>query len=229
MLTIQLRGKWAGLVPINCVPNIDRSMATVALRATDAPGLLVDFFDGRRYGVSRICRLPPVAWGSPNLHLLNMRTKVANLIQRVPGRNLNEDMVLHIRNGHDAREIGAAPDAPGKLHSESCHAERAKCKTETEKVREVQKCVQHGKKTNHLLVAPDGTRASSPSFLVSFSHNPSKLPLDITSKRSPGSASAANTPAISSLLPKTRASFPSERILCATDLGVEAIVIAELM
>src|ERR1700693_2252834 len=80
-------------------------------------------------------------------------------------------------------------------------------KTEKKK-RESQTACSAERKTNHLLVAPDGTRASSPNFLVSFSHNPSKLPLDITSKRSPGSASAASTPAISSLLSKTRASFP---------------------
>src|ERR1700732_3711407 len=100
MLAIQLRGKRAGLIPVDCVSNSDRFAATLA---PDAPGQLVDFFDGwrlaiRRYGGPRVRR-----WlhrSLSNFHMLDMRAEVANLIQRVPRRNLDEDFILDIRNGH---------------------------------------------------------------------------------------------------------------------------------
>ena len=94
MLAIQLRAKRARLVPIRGITHDNGSISS------DAPGLLVYFFDGWRHGIRRSYRAPGWRCASSNFHLLDVRAKVANLIQRVPGRHLDQDFIGDIRNGH---------------------------------------------------------------------------------------------------------------------------------
>src|SRR5437868_4640049 len=63
----------------------------------------------------------------------------------------------------------------------------------------------------HRRFAPTGCGADSLNFFSSFSHKPSKLPLDMINSKSPGLASAARWSAILSAPSNALASLPSAR------------------
>src|SRR5207245_8589330 len=75
------------------------------------------------------------------------------------------------------------------------------------------------KQEDYRALASLGTGPAELSLLSSFSHRPSKLPLDIISSKSPDLASAARCSAMASELGKTRASLPSLRTSAATASG----------
>src|SRR5260370_19887950 len=76
-----------------------------------------------------------------------------------------------------------------------------------------------GGSKSHRVFASPASSTTAPSFFKTFSHKPSKLPLDMMRRRSPGLASAPRCSAMASELGNTRASLPRARILSATVSG----------
>src|SRR6202051_320936 len=72
VLAVQLRSKGTGLVPVRGITDDEGSVSS------EAPGLLVDFFDGRRRDIGCDVR-PRLSRPLANFHLLDVRNEGTNL------------------------------------------------------------------------------------------------------------------------------------------------------
>src|SRR5216684_622459 len=201
VLGIQLRRKRASLIPISCINNLDRS------RALNAPCLLVRFFDKCFLGAGK------------RFHLLHVTAEVADLVERIPRGHPDNHLVRHIGNGHChveevplgmIQEDGVLNGCPGG-RAEGQDKENAKASRDQQPA--------PGRSKGHRVFASPASCPAAPSFFRTFSHRPSKLPLDMMSRRSPGLASAPRYSAMTSELGNTWASLPSARTLSATVSG----------
>src|SRR5580700_7766044 len=172
VLPVQLRRKRPNLIPIGCVANGDRSLAS------NPPSLFVHFFN-RRFPCSLEC-----------FHSLNMAAEIPNLIQSIPRGHLDRHLAGYVRNGHGYMEkvplrIADRHFVPNRRPASASPAQRAHQKRHRR---------EHGpappRLSFHLVLASEETCTGWPSLASSFSQSPSKLPLDITRSTSPGSASS---------------------------------------
>src|SRR3954447_17225789 len=178
VLSAQLRREWAGFIPIGAVLQLNGSARLYF------PRLLVDFFDRR------------ACCAHMSFHLLDVAAEIPDLIQRIPPRHLNGHFARDVRNSHhDVKQMSfrigngnfiqywSVFGTPGGLHRVSQRLRRAYRDRDDESDERISRL--------HRLLAPAGCGSPAGSFFNSFSHKPSKLPLDIISSKSPALASAA--------------------------------------
>src|SRR5712664_2641842 len=201
VLGVQLRRKWTNLIPEDCVLNFDRA------GPPDPPGLLVEFFDRRSFRPRE------------RFDLLYALAEVPDLIKRIPNRHLHNYFPAYIRNVH--RHVEEMPFGMVERRNilNRCIAGSTECQDKQERDNRPVDQIRPGRSRGHRVFASLPTGTEEPSFFRSFSHNPSKLPLDMIRNKSPALASAARCPAIASELGKTRASFPNARTFSATLSG----------
>src|SRR5689334_14829297 len=146
-----------------------------------------------------------------------MRAEVTNLIKRIPRRHLHREFACDVRNRHRNVEqmLFGMFEGDAVLNSglAGCAEQEQTQKKEKERAHQP----SGGRKKTHRASASLGT--TELSFLRSFSHKPSKLPLDMISSRSPDLASLARCSAMASELGKACASFPSFLTSAATASG----------
>src|SRR2546426_1207830 len=201
MRGVQLGIKWPRVVPIDIV--FDQNVPI----AGDLPGLLIQFHHGHRMTIGVLGAQPGQT----------MR-KIADLVERIPGRELHGQLLLHIRDAHlhvefmlfGVRERNGISNrrrrGPRANHSRECQEN-------TGQTRPANHCPALLRMQTHEPL-PFRRRCSS-----SFSHKPSKLPLDITRITSPRRTSLATYSAMASADGKALASRPRERKTSATASG----------
>src|SRR5271170_4676810 len=202
MLSVELRGEWPSLIPIRGVAQRDRPTRR------HAPGLLVQLLDGHAPAIGK------------RRHLRDVTAEIADLIERVPGRHLHNDLVVHIGNRHGYREnmlFGVCQRNVVANRGLRWNGAAQRCGHHG---CDDQQIAQRTGLERHRRVASAGVRTPLSNFFTNFSHKPSKLPLDITSSTSPGAASLATNSTIVSELPSTWASLPKARTLSATVSGL---------
>src|SRR5258708_5863392 len=86
VIGIKLRAERAGIVPKSVVGNLEGAARL------DAPGELVEFFDGRRLAVHG------------GRDALNVAAEIANFVKSVPSGHLELHMILYIRDFHSDME-----------------------------------------------------------------------------------------------------------------------------
>src|SRR6266403_5709133 len=85
---IKLRAERAGIVPKSVIRNLERAARL------DAPGELVEFFDGRRLAVHS------------GRDALNVAAEITNFVKSVPSGHLELHTILYIRDFHsDVEEM----------------------------------------------------------------------------------------------------------------------------
>src|SRR5437879_359245 len=198
MRGVQLGIKWPRVVPIDIV--FDQNVPI----AGDLPGLLIQFHHGHRMTIGVLGAQPGQT----------MR-KIADLVERIPGRELHGQLLLHIRDAHlhvefmlfGVRERNGISNrrrrGPRANHSRECQEN-------TGQTRPANHCPALLRMQTHEPL-PFRRRCSS-----SFSHKPSKLPLDITRITSPRRTSLATYSAMASADGKALASRPRARNTSAT-------------
>src|SRR3974390_3308487 len=138
-----------------------------------------------------------------------MAAEIANLIEGIPCGHLQVNVILHVRDSHGDVEQMLFRMRKGygvlDLGASRNAGQRSKDK-------ETKSRAQPETKLDHRALTP-AVECVAASFFRSFSQRPSKLPLDIISRRSPGLASATSTSAMASAPGRARASLPS----CRTD------------
>ncbi len=87
VLRVQLRRKWANIVPVDVVLNFKRAVPS------DPPRLLVHLFDRRSFR------------SGESFHLLHAFAEISNLVERIPRRHLHRYLTVHIRYGHRHVEL----------------------------------------------------------------------------------------------------------------------------
>src|SRR6266849_6939108 len=147
--------------------------------------------------------------------------EIAHLVERVPGRQLYDDFVLNLRDRHRyVKEMLLGPrhrDGVTNGGLRRCRGEES-----DEQQREAARS-DHTAAKRHRLSSGDSARGrvwpACARSSRSFSHKPSKLPFDITTRTSPGSSSPARYTAISAAEAKACAGRPRARSPAATRSG----------
>src|SRR3984893_7973279 len=173
MFAVQLGREGPSFIPVRGVTNRDGPFPV------DAPSLLIHLFE-RSFIRTNEC-----------LDLLHVRAEIAYLVEGVPGGHLHRHFAGDFRNLHgDVKKMALRmrdryfiTNRDSRRTREARHAQRSQNTDGPEKPPPAAMCA-------HRTVASDGAATSRPSLFNSFSHNPSKLPFDIISKRSPALASA---------------------------------------
>src|SRR5260370_14289357 len=198
MLGIKLRGKRTRFIPIGRVSNLYRSCSL------NAPRLLVHFFDECFLGAGKC------------FNLLYMTAEVTNLVERIPSGHAHEHFAGYVGNGH--RHVEEMPlGMIQQDHVLNCCSGRRTESQDKEKAEAGgdQQPAPRGNNRSRVFASPASCTAA-PSFFRSFSHRPSKLPLDMMRRRSPGLASPPRCSAMASELGTTRAALPKARTLSPT-------------
>src|SRR5665213_4205471 len=140
--------------------------------------------------------------------LQHVRGKVANLIQRIPGRHLQNEVIAHVGNAHGyAKNVPVRMGQRNRVFNRGVRRGR-KVKQGNKNGRDGPRAKAELHALNFLAGAP-----RSCSFPSSLPHNPSKLPLDMTSTRSPGCVLSARYSAISSAVSNPSALCPAAVIV----------------
>src|SRR6202035_5301961 len=155
------------------------------------------------------------------LDLLHVAAEIADLVQRIPRRDLHRQLSRHVGNFHfdvEYMPLGVG-DRNFVLDGRCAGVDRLAGILRVNRSCNNQDAGEPQRGRLHCLLAPAGCGTPSANFLSSLSHRPSKLPLDMISSKSPGLASADRYSAILSAPSNACASLPSSRTLCATECG----------